>query len=267
MTRPWREHRDEIAGRLAGAPFRLLCADFDGTLAPIVNHPALATMSLAIHQKLRAIAALPKTSVCVVSGRSLDDVRECVGIPELIVAGNHGLEIAGPGFAFVEPNAAAHYNLIQKLAREIDGRIATVSGAWLENKGLTLSVHVREVSPERRGDVRRIVESAVASLGEQFLCTAGLQVWEVRPRISWNKGAAVLWIADRLRQPKALIVCIGDDRTDEDAFAALPGHVTVKVGADCATKANYFLDGQADVAPFLDWLAQILDLPPRIANR
>ena len=46
--------------------------------------------------------------------------------------------------------------------------------------------------------------------------------YEMRPRLDWNKGSAVRWIHERIKDLAALAFVMGDDRTDEDAFP-VPG--------------------------------------------
>src|SRR5262249_5443389 len=72
----------------------------------------------------------------------------------------------------------------------------------------------------------------------------------------WNKGEAVKWIAAHVHQPKALVVFVGGDPTDEDAFAALPDGVTIRVGPAVETAAKYHLDGPDGVRKFLGWLRE-----------
>jgi trehalose 6-phosphate phosphatase len=103
---PFLDHLPEIAARLRAAPHILLFLDFDGTLAPIVQDPSLAQMSSGVREALVRLAGSPKVSLTMISGRALWDLRLRVGLENLIYAGNHGLEISGPGMDFVEPVAA-----------------------------------------------------------------------------------------------------------------------------------------------------------------
>ena len=100
------DHRVQLGERLARAESVLLCLDFDGTLAPIVDEPMLAMLPAAMRQTLNELAALENVTIAIVSGRALGDVKGRVGMPGLIYAGNHGLEIEGPGLSFEHPVAA-----------------------------------------------------------------------------------------------------------------------------------------------------------------
>jgi len=80
----------------------------------------------------------------------------------------------------------------------------------------------------------------------------GNKVLEVK-NAGVNKGrAATRWLS---KQPWDFILAAGDDRTDEDLFAALPaGACSIRVGwAD--SKATFYADRVADVRRFLTRLA------------
>jgi trehalose-phosphatase len=228
--------------------------DFDGTLTPYVEDPATASLSPHMQRVLRSLAAQPRISLALISGRSRADVQARVNLPDLIYAGNHGLEISGPGCLFVEPTAAACCEALQALAADLARQVQPIPGAWVEDKGLTLSVHYRRVTAADVPEVRRLVDATLASGNHPFHLTPGNLVYEIRPRVAWNKGTAVGWIKEQLGKPDALVIYLGDDRTDEDAFAVLGEDITVKVGDGSATAARYQLAGPAEVRRFLEWL-------------
>jgi trehalose 6-phosphate phosphatase len=243
----------EVHRRVTRASRLLLGLDFDGTLTPIVNEPDDALLSPEMRVLLRELASGDNTTVAILSGRSLDDVRQRVGLPALIYAGNHGLEIAGPGIDFVEQAAASRQAALRQVADELSARLVPM--AVVEDKGLTATVHVRQTPTVFQGRVRQIVEECVAAHRLLFHVTTGDMVHEIRPRVNWNKGAALRWIQQRLGMRGTAVVYLGDDDTDEDAFAALPNEITVRVGHSPATLANYRLANPDEVAVFLSRLA------------
>src|SRR5262249_35845534 len=125
----------------------------------------------------------------------------------------------------------------------------------VEDKGLTLAVHYRRAPPARRDEVRHIVETGV---GDPFGWKAGAMVYDIRPRVEWNKGAAINWMKNHLNKPQALVFFVGDDATDEEGFAALPEGITVKVGPPSPTAARYSLADPAEVQRFLQWLLDLV---------
>jgi trehalose 6-phosphate phosphatase len=236
----------------------LLCLDYDGTLTHFTASPVGAHLSPQMERVLLSLAEQEMASLAIVSGRNRADLQARVGIAGLIYVGNHGLEISGPGFLFVEPTAASHVGALQELADQLTKMVEPITGAVVENKGLTISVHYRLVPPGLWDEVRRVVHDALARTTHPFVLTTGEKIFEIRPRVYWNKGSAVCWIKERLGKPDVLPIYVGDDTTDEDAFVALPDGITIKVGEAGETAARYLLDGPAEVRKFLEWFDDTL---------
>lgn len=200
----------------------VLLLDFDGTVAPIVDRPELAAMPDRTRAALQRLMAMAGVTVAVVSGRGLADVRERAAIPDIAYAGNHGMEIEGAGLHRIHPQAAAARPELEAVAAVIEPALEGIDGAFLEDKGLTLSIHYR-LAPDHAEEVREIVLEGAG--GRPALAvTEGKMVLEVRPRVEWHKGRAVLFLLEQMQPPKdAPVLYLGDDRTDEDAFRALRG--------------------------------------------
>jgi trehalose 6-phosphate synthase/phosphatase len=243
---------------LARYPLMLLL-DYDGTLTPIADHPERARLSPSMRKLLGACADRPDTEVAIVSGRSLEDVRRLVGEPRFVYAGNHGLEIAGPEIGEFQHEDLAHYSRrTEALAKRLE-EVAR-EGAWVEEKGPTLTFHYRAV-PE--GNRAPLVERA-----RELIHEAGYQArdarcaLEARPPIGWDKGRAALHVLRTRHGPlwseKVRVVYVGDDRTDEDAFVVLGGlALTFRVGrADTPTAASLRLADVAAVEALLDWISR-----------
>ena len=131
-----------------------LFLDYDGTLAELCEHPSKAVLTTAMRDAVAACAARDDTDVAVVSGRSLEDIRKMVGDGGLTYAGNHGLEIAGPGLDDFEHEDLVHYReRTEALARALEG--VARDGAWTEAKGPTLTYHYREVAAGKRAELAR----------------------------------------------------------------------------------------------------------------
>lgn len=128
----------------------VLFLDYDGTLAPIVEDPAAAQMGPAMQHVLTALAQHPRYHLSIVSGRALADLRTRVGGKGLYLAGNHGLEIEGPGICYQHPEVWRLRPELDALAQAMKGDLEAIPGAWVEDKGLTLSVHFRRVPAGQR---------------------------------------------------------------------------------------------------------------------
>jgi trehalose 6-phosphate phosphatase len=232
----------------------LLLLDFDGTLSPIVDDPARASLPVAFHHALRELIRVRGVSIAIISGRRIDFLRRRVRL-RVIYAGNHGLRIQGPGLLFEAPLARQARPLMGRLAVEIRRKIARIRGATVDNNGFTLSVHFRNVSTHQAGAVARIARSVCHRYTDRVELRSAKKHVEIRPKIPWNKGAAALWIREHLKCPH--IICVGDDATDEDMFRALPGAITVKVGQG-TTAARYRCHDPASVLAFLRMLRREL---------
>ena len=245
-------------GRFLTSHHLALFLDYDGTLTPLAEHPSKAVLSDGVRGLIERLARRADTDVAVVSGRGLDDVRSMVGVERVIYAGNHGLEMGGPNLARFRHKDLDHYKArTATLAEELSD--LTVSGAWTEQKGATLTFHYRAVESDQQA---RLAEQARAIITEGgFQARDGHKAVEARPPIGWDKGQAVLHIVREVYGPSwsenVRVLYIGDDQTDEDAFRVLAGlGITFRVGsAEAPTHARRRLPNVDAVEALLTWLA------------
>lgn len=236
-----------------------LFLDYDGTLTPLQDHPDQARLSQEMQRAIHTCARRADTDVAIVSGRSLEGVYKMVDQPGLTYAGNHGLEIEGPGINYFEHQDLVHYRERSvELARSLD-RIA-VDGAWTEMKGPTLTFHYRAVPEHAQAGLVQEAHGIISDAGYQprdAHCAV-----EARPPIGWDKGRAVLHILRERYGPSwsesVRVVYVGDDQTDEDAFRFLAGLATTfRVGSpDTPTAATRRLPNVETVQALLEWLGR-----------
>ena len=199
----------------------VLLLDFDGTLAPIVSRPEEAAMLPSTRTAVERLLAIPGVEMAVVSGRGMGDARERAALPGIAYAGNHGMEIEGPAVRRIHEEAAAVRPVLAEVAERLRRELAPIAGAFVEDKGLTLSIHYRLVDRHRVDEVRLTVASAVAG-NPQLRTMEGKEILEIRPAVDWHKGRAVEFLLGEIDPPPGTpVVYIGDDVTDEDAFRAL----------------------------------------------
>ena len=248
-----------LAGQVRGLRLGLFL-DYDGTLTPIVRRPEEATLSDEVRSLLRDLA--DHCDLAIVSGRDRQDVQQMVGVENLIYAGSHGFDIAGPGgLKREQQDAAQALPELDQAEQQLRERLAAVSGIRVERKRFAIAVHYREVSSE--DDVVR-VEQAVDTVRTEHPALRkrdGKKIFELQPDVTWDKGHAVIWLAKSLGLDPdgAFLIYVGDDVTDEDAFEALRTReraIGVHVApSDSETKATHYLRDCDEVQQFLEgWL-------------
>lgn len=252
----WRTARAR-AGRM------LLALDFDGTLAPIVPIPDEAAMLPSVQAALGHLIKRTDTVIAVVSGRALADVRPRVGFDQINYAGNHGLEIEGPdGLHRMHDEAEQARPALAACAAALRNEFADEDAILVEDKRLTLSVHFRRVTDQaREQSIRDQVERHCGDPLNGLRLTEGKKVVEIRPAVDWDKGRATAFLMDTLLDgvADAPVVYIGDDRTDEDAFATLRGRGEGVIVADRVPTSSHalaWLRSPDEVATLIAQLAE-----------
>lgn len=235
---------EEALRSVARAPRLLVTSDFDGTLAPIVNHPGDARPLPAAATALRALAALPETTAALISGRALRDLVVLSGMSAPVhLVGSHGAEF-DTGFAH-----DIDTQLLGRITEELEAIAAGRPGVTVETKPASVALHVRNAAPDDAEAA--LAQARTAAESWDAHATAGKAVLEFAV-ISTDKGEAIDILRDR--DDASAVVFFGDDVTDEKAFRRMRvGDVGVKVG-EGATAARYRVDAPADVAAALEFL-------------
>jgi trehalose 6-phosphate phosphatase len=216
--------------------------DVDGTLAPIVQRPAEASVPEETRRELRRLVGRYALVACV-SGRTGDDARRLVGVDGVRYVGSHGLELA--------PDASRWRDEINEFASSVD---------WpVEDKGLTISFHYREAENEDEAleYLERVAERAREA---GFVPRFGRKVLEIRPPVEADKGTALTQLLEEAGLRRALYA--GDDTTDLDAFRALDGlEVGIRVTVSSDEAPSQLVDA-ADVV--VNSPAELLTLLSRL---
>jgi trehalose-phosphatase len=242
---------DERIVELARVPQLLVACDYDGTIAPIVDDPMKALPRRETVVALRTLAELPQTHVAVISGRSLRDLAALSRLPtEVHLVGSHGSEF-DVGFRRELPSDLQA--LRDDLRAELLSLSARVPGSFVEAKPAAVAFHYRAVDDDA---ARAAIAELEAQLGHLDGVTVrhGSRVVELMV-VDTDKGRAL----ERIRHQVGAqaVVFLGDDVTDEDAFATLGGpDVGVKVGDD-DTVAEFRVPDTVAVAEVLARLCEL----------
>lgn len=255
----WQEVTARLAGRLPA-----VFLDYDGTLTPIVDDPAAATLPDATREVIERLRE--RCPVAVISGRDLDDVRRLLALYGLPVAGSHGFDILLPD-GERHQLGAAHTSELDAAVDALRTVVEGVAGARLERKRFAIAVHYRMVEdPDDVARLERAVE-AEAARHEGLRVTGGKMIFELRPDVDWDKGRALRSVLETLGldRPDVAPIYVGDDDTDEDAFRALGadglGVVVRGERDDRPTAADVALRDPAETRRFLERLAAWLEAP------
>ena len=226
--------------------------DVDGTLIPLADTPQAVVVD---HTLLELTANLHRASggaLALVSGRMISDLQSRIGLPQLPLAGLHGLErrdSAGRLWIHAAPPATKH-----AIKEALAPVLARHPGLLFEDKGLTMALHYRQ-APALAAYGHRLMSGFANATGQGLELQRGKCVVEIKPA-GIDKGTAVAeYLAEppfRGRRP----VFIGDDLNDEHGFAevnTLDG-ISIKVGRG-ASCARFRL---SDVAAVRNWLGTAL---------
>lgn len=222
--------------------------DVDGTLIEIAPTPSAIHIPEELPPLLQRLSDAHGGAVALVSGRSLDNLRQLVMPFDPPAAGLHGLEWRDASGKIGRVRAPSGLDDIRRRLEEEAGRFV---GLLLEDKGCALALHYRQ-APHLADHVRHVAETAVLGHPEYGL-VVGKMVVEVKPKGADKGGAVDVFMQDlpfNGRRP----VFVGDDTTDEDGFAAVNrwGGVSVLVGPSRETQARYRLP---DIEACRIWLA------------
>ena len=205
---------------------------------------------------LRSLAARPDTEVHLVSGRPQNTLQQWVGELPIWLHAEHGFLSRDPATRQWVPAAelgGSWREPVLAMLREITQR---TPGSLVEVKAAALAWHYRmadqETGARRANELRLHLNQVLSNQPVEIL--AGNRVIEIRP-YGVHKGRIVPQLSPE-QQAATTIVAIGDDRTDEDLFGALPSEaITIRVGPG-ATRARFRLDGVAAVRELLGSLLE-----------
>jgi trehalose-phosphatase len=238
----------------------LLCCDYDGTLVEFASNPQAVGLDEKRRHLLTILAAKPDLTLAIVSGRRLADLKARVGVADACYAGLHGFEVECGGRRLMHPEAAAARGLLQVLARSLRAHVADLDGVLVENKDLSVALHVRAASPESRERAEAIFRRMSTPHLESgsLKLMRGSCVFELMPNVDCGKGDAVRLLRRTLEQDGHPVwpVYIGDHVTDADAVHAVePDGIAIAVG-DRAASAEWRLGTPAAVEALLARLAR-----------
>jgi trehalose 6-phosphate synthase/phosphatase len=241
----------EVLERMKAAPQLHLLLDYDGTLVGFASRPELAAPDDALRTLLAKLLARPNTSLSIVSGRPKETLEAWFGELPMSLHAEHGLwsrTRPGQPWRMLE---GVSFEWKARARPVLDAFCERVPGSFLEEKTASLAWHYRMVDPEFGAIQARELRLLLLEtfVGQRMDVLPGDRVVEVRPQ-GVHKGRVVGEATQGLA-PGTLVVAIGDDRTDEDLFAAMPpGGLTINAGHK-PTRAAFRVNGPGEVRKLL----------------
>ncbi|MFH1262775.1 MAG: bifunctional alpha,alpha-trehalose-phosphate synthase (UDP-forming)/trehalose-phosphatase [Pseudomonadota bacterium] len=241
------------------APQRFLFLDYDGTLVPFLRRPSEARPPEHLLNILSTLASEPKNHLYLISGRKTEEMDLWFSSFHANLAAEHGLFLKLSGSAEWRKHREVKADWIPTVEKILEDYTRRVPGSSIERKQLGLAWHYREAD-EQFGDWQALelslyLDGALSNLPVRVV--QGHKVIEVRPQ-GIDKGSLVSDILGRQAQAPEFILCVGDDRTDEDMFAVLPPEAWgCRVGNPVDSCARYYLENPQEVTELLEELAFI----------
>ncbi len=248
---------DAILSEVIRAARLLVALDFDGTLAPRDDEPMAVRMLPAARAAVDELARLPRTTVALVSGRSIADlivISEHTADSPIHLAGSHGAEFWHPGDGPHAPALAADEAAEgDRLRLAAERSVQDLAGVWIEPKTFGFAVHTRQAETEQTRLAQDRIEQLMAREAPAWRRRTGFDILEYASRVE-GKDAAVERL--RLLTGADAVIFAGDDVTDEDALAHLePQDLGLHVG-DGPTAASVSVPDIAALAELLAELAR-----------
>ena len=242
------ERMGQVKNRVRLAQRVTLFLDYDGTLVRFASRPQDAMPPRQVLDLLRELAANPKVRPVIITGRSLKDITEMIGIENLDYIGFHGFEVqvCGRRESRLSPASAA---ALRSIREDAEKEFAGIEGIWIENKaGASVNFHYRDYDGEPAAEKERFIEIVRKHARGKLRIIGGSRILEALPG-EWDKGkASAAFISEH--HEDSLPVYFGDDMTDEDAFETLLDKgitVYVRNGDDRRTSAQFFVENPGEV--------------------
>ena len=227
-----------------------LFLDFDGTLAPIRRKPGEVWLAPDVSHILKGLQD-SGTTLAIISGRGLRDVRRRAAIRGIWYAGAHGYFLQSPRGRKISLLNRTQRTQIAAVLGELRAQLRGLPGIQVESKEATVAIHYRRAAPSAETQALQVVRRA-AKRQSNLKIMHGKKVWEILPSARTDKWTAVRAILaqEKYRASRDLFFYFGDDTTDEAVFRKMKG-ISVAVGKYTGTAARYFARSPAEVKSFL----------------
>ena len=240
-----------VERRLRAADRMALMLDFDGTLVPFVDNPGDVRLGTPMRQLLRRLAHCTGVTVHIISGRRWADLHKYIKVPGVHLLGLHGWERRDTKLP------PEQKELLLKAKRWLTEWLPASAGIHLEDKGGVLAIHYRGARLSDVRVARQVLQIARDQFKPGLRLLRGKKIWELLPAAIPGKGPITKFLLKAM-PAGTLPIFIGDDASDESAFAALPHGLAVHVGKQTKTIAHFSVRDPDEVREFLERLELVV---------
>jgi trehalose-phosphatase len=218
--------------------------DYDGTLADFAPTPEIVEPDSQLIDLLRRLSKQPGLRLTLISGRMLSQIGVLAPLDDIYKAGTYGVEIQLPGGEVLQRiDLNAIRPVLERIKAEWNGLVQNLEGFFIEDKEWAVALHARYAKPQEAERVLSLARQGalLETRRDDLQLLGGFRFLEIGPRLA-DKGATVKWMLDKFPLQEALLVYIGDDDKDAQAFSVIHdrGGVCVLVGAQIETEQADF---------------------------
>ena len=215
-----------VEAQIAQAERLWLFLDYDGTLADFADTPDEILPNSEVISLIEELHATPWIRVAVISGRRLSHIEQLVPVSGILLAGTYGIEMKLPSGERVERVARERIRpTLDAIKPRWADLIAPHEGFYLEDKSWAIALHARfaedDVAEQVLDAARRQAADQIDS--DRFRILGGHKFLEVGPRLA-HKGKTIAYLVEAYAWPDALLLYVGDDDKDEEAFEIIQKH-------------------------------------------
>ncbi|XVE63423.1 hypothetical protein DITRI_Ditri07aG0019500 [Diplodiscus trichospermus] len=249
---------------------RLILLDYDGTMMPpssVNKGPSEEVISV-----LNQLCDDPKNIVFIVSGRDRDTLSNWFSsCQKLGIAAEHGYFTRWTRDSLWETYRAMDLSWKEVVEPIMQLYMEATDGSYIENKESAIVWHHQDADPDfglwQAKELNDHLENVLAN--EPVVVKRGQQIVEVKPQ-GLSKGIVVENLISTMRsrgKSPDFLLCIGDDRSDEDMFESIarssadPTLPTIAEIFACTvgqkpSMAKYYVDDIVEVIGLLRGIAE-----------
>jgi trehalose 6-phosphate phosphatase len=242
-----------------------IVTDVDGTISEIAPTPDEAVVTESMRKELVKLNKKFQL-IAVISGRSVLNAREMVGVEGLLYVGNHGMEFLKNGQISMDPSVEKYITQIKKTGQKLkNGDLSQINGLTFEDKGICYSIHYRLASSPENAREKILTTLQDDPECKNLKISEGRRLVELKPPVNRDKGTILQSIIDQYNLKK--IIYLGDDITDVDAFNKLKdleneGKIEGASVLVCSSEipsyvkkhSSFFVNGVDEILKFFQWL-------------